>query len=385
MQWISADIVFDGSNTQDSFFVLVDDVGKIMKTTNSRPNEAVRHFSGLLMPGMVNAHCHLELSHLHQKLPAQTGLPAFLQNVFAYNKKVVPTDELEVEMGKADILMHQNGISVVGDICNSTISIKSKQSSVLYFHSFIESICIQDSEVENRMIQYTSILKEFEKNGLDCSLALHAPYTCSTELYKKVGSLSDFISIHNQETQAEIELFFSRSGDFLDFYKHFGTDFNSILIPEKVESSLAHSLGLLPSSTKKLFIHNTFTSANDLTLTDTNCYWCFCPKANLYIENTLPNIPMFLNQKDRIVLGTDSLASNDSLSIVSEIFTIQQAFPSIPLEDLLVWSTSNGAKLFNKENEFGYLKVGMQPGIVHLPNINVSKKKLKDDQVFRIY
>ena len=83
-------------------------------------------------------------------------------------------------------------------------------------------------------------------------------------------------------------------------------------------------MDLLNPSDKVLLVHNTYTSEEEIMRATDSCYWCFCPKANLYIENRLPNIPLFLSHTNKIVLGTDSLASNDDLNLIAEIKTIQE-------------------------------------------------------------
>jgi cytosine/adenosine deaminase-related metal-dependent hydrolase len=86
----------------------------------------------------------------------------------------------------------------------------------------------------------------------------------------------------------------------------------------------------------------------------------------LYIENELPNVQMFVENNCNIVLGTDSYASNNQLSIFAEIKTIQKHFPALPLETILQWATFNGAKAIGIEDKFGSLHVGKKPGIILL-------------------
>jgi cytosine/adenosine deaminase-related metal-dependent hydrolase len=90
---------------------------------------------------------------------------------------------------------------------------------------------------------------------------------------------------------------------------------------------------------------------------------CLCPKANLYIENRLPNIPLFVNEGMKLTLGTDSLASNDSLSILEEMKTISKHFPQISFETMLNWATKNGAELLGMEKEIGTIEKEKTPGL----------------------
>ena len=106
-------------------------------------------------------------------------------------------------------------------------------------------------------------------------------------------------------------------------------------------------------------------------------YWCVCINANLYIENALPPIELIRNNQCKIVLGTDSLASNDALSIVAEMKKIKQHFPSIPLSEILQWATLNGAAALQLEQALGSFEKGKTPGVVLLDdNLNSAKRLL---------
>src|SRR5690606_9068684 len=95
-----------------------------------------------------------------------------------------------------------------------------------------------------------------------------------------------------------------------------------------------------------LLVHNTYTSAKDIYFVERQgrkVTWCFCPNANLYIEDTLPRIPHFAQYNHSITVGTDSLASNDRLCVLSELKTIHRYFPELPFTKTIQWATINGA------------------------------------------
>jgi cytosine/adenosine deaminase-related metal-dependent hydrolase len=98
-------------------------------------------------------------------------------------------------------------------------------------------------------------------------------------------------------------------------------------------------------------------------------FLCLCPNANLYIENRIPDIPLFLKHTDRIVLGTDSLASNHQLSILEEIKSIKKIFPVITSAEMLVWATSNGAAALSFDARLGDFSKGKTPGVVLIENL----------------
>ncbi|GAC1531191.1 MAG: hypothetical protein NVS3B15_10530 [Sediminibacterium sp.] len=104
--------------------------------------------------------------------------------------------------------------------------------------------------------------------------------------------------------------------------------------------------------------------------------WCICINANLYIENALPPIPLLRNNNCQLVLGTDSLASNRSLSILDELKSITRHFPDVPLAELLQWATLNGARALQMNDILGSFEKGKQPGVIvieHLKNGRISE------------
>jgi cytosine/adenosine deaminase-related metal-dependent hydrolase len=185
------------------------------------------------------------------------------------------------------------------------------------------------------------------------------------------------ISIHNQESKGEDDLFLSKSGDLFNLFKELGFDLSSFH-PTGL-NALRSTFPFLTRAAKILLVHNTFTSAEDIYWAEellrkmsggkSQLYWCTCPNANLYIENKLPNYHHFLETDSKVTIGTDSLASNWSLSILDELKTINNYYASIPLQTLLTWATKNGAD-FLGINELGTIEKGKKPGLNLLKNVN---------------
>ncbi len=124
-----------------------------------------------------------------------------------------------------------------------------------------------------------------------------------------------------------------------------------------------------------ILVHDVHTSASDLQWMQAAeqeqlpaLYFCFCPNANLYIGNGLPDIGLLRKQGADIVLGTDSLTSNHQLNILEEIKTIAAQYPQIPLHEMLQWATLNGARALGFDQQLGSFEKGKQPGIVLIEN-----------------
>ncbi|RZM27440.1 MAG: amidohydrolase [Pedobacter sp.] len=328
-------------------------------------NQPVTHFEGSLIPGLINTHCHLELSHLRGKIAMHTGLPAFVQQVIRF--RGFEQDAVNQAMIVADQEMYANGIVAVGDISNLISSKPVKLNSKLYYYTFVEAMGFNPARAAEIFADATDLLQDFEP--LDAAIAPHAPYSVSENLFALIKnaatSNNSLQTIHNQETPAENEFFERKTGDFLQLYKFLGLDL-SFYNPSG-KSALQTILPNL-STGKTLLVHNTESTIDDITFaneTHQQLYWCLCPNANLYIENKLPDVQMLLEQDAMITLGTDSLASNTELNIVKEMQTLQQQ-KNVSFETSLRWATANGAEFLGIADQYGSLEIGKKPGIVLL-------------------
>jgi cytosine/adenosine deaminase-related metal-dependent hydrolase len=345
--------------------------------------------AGLLCPGFVNAHCHLELSHLKGLVPPGTGLVEFLVQVVT--KRDTVCVDIQESIRQAEAFMEAAGIVAVGDICNTTDSFPVKAQSRIAWTNFVEVLSFRDETAPERVRHYSEVrdlfrtLPETPYRGIAVarsSLVPHAPYSISPLSYRLIdeATAGEVISMHNQETPAEDELFLHGGGDFLRLYQQFGS--SSSPNPVTGRSSLQSILPRFTRGQTLLLIHNTCTSEVDLRFAldyeqqhGIALYFCLCPNANLYIEQRMPPVEMLLHAGARIVLGTDSLSSNYQLSIAEEISTIRKQMPLIPLDMILSWATLGGAKALRRDDVLGSFEQGKKPGGVLLDD-NFQPRKL---------
>ena len=323
----------------------------------------ITFYKGLLVPGFVNTHCHLELSNLRGAIPKHTGLSKFVQEVI----KLRSSDEQSIMMAmlSADKEMYDNGIVAVGDISNQAVSAQIKSGSPLYYHTFLELLGFNPDTAKLSMERGMELARLF--STLKTSIVPHAPYSVSRELFAELKAYGDAAggvsSMHSQETTDENSLFENGTGAFLDLFNFLGL--NIEFFKPSGKTSLQTVLPGMSVNQKLLLVHNVFTSKQDIEFACSvhpDIYWCLCPNANLYIEDTLPDVVMLRDAGLRITLGTDSLASNDKLSIFAEMQTLQHHF-DISTEDLLKWATYNGAEYLGLAEKYGTLEMGKRPGI----------------------
>jgi aminodeoxyfutalosine deaminase len=361
--------IFDGYRFVGNDKVLVTQAdGTIEAIINEKDaGEDVQIFDGTICPGFVNAHCHIELSHLKNKIPQHTGLVDFIVDIL---KLRAANDEIKEEaMRLAEEELYNSGTVAVGDICNTTDSIFLKQTSKLLWHNFIEVSGFTEDIADLRFENGKNVFQQFNNLTTNNSFVPHAPYSVSSKLFQLINEIAhnNILSIHNQETPTENEFIQNKTGDFLRLYENLGIDISSFAPTNK--TSLQHWLPKLSNAKKIIAVHNSFTTEDDIAFakqisSTQKMYYCLCPNANLYIENTLPPIEILMKNNCNIVLGTDSYASNTQLNIFEEIKTIQKNFSHISLENILQWATSNGAKALGLEGELGSFEKGKKAGLV---------------------
>ncbi|MBC8051510.1 MAG: amidohydrolase family protein [Sphingobacteriaceae bacterium] len=329
----------------------------------------ITKLDGIIVPGFINSHCHLELSHLHNKIPQKEGLLSFIKKVINFRKTARST---QATMQKADQQMWENGIVAVADIANTLDSKKVKEASPIYYYTFVELISFEPEKAKDAFRSGAELLEQF--SPLHASIAPHAPYSASKELFRYIGKFcgetGSPVTIHNQESEDENKLYRYKSGEFLNFYKELGINID--FFKPQARNSIQSIIPLIPIQQRTMLVHNTYTSLKDIYFilrSGRLVTWCFCPNANLHIENRLPKVEMFQYHDFNITLGTDSLASNDKLCILSELKTLHQNFPNLSLQETINWATINGAKFLGIDTVFGSIEKGKKPGLNLISNV----------------
>lgn len=344
--------------------------------------EGIEQFTGILSPGFINCHCHLELSHMRGHIPRHTGLVDFVLKVV--NERHVEEAEMLSAIDAAEAEMRKNGIVAVGDICNNTITIPQKVKGRLQYHNFIEASGFPPAVAALRFQRAVELYNAYSASLPVNSIVPHAPYSVSPEMFRMIDAFpgNNLLTIHNQEIAAEDELFEKGNGDLLRLYETMGIDIS--FFQSSGKNSLQTFLPYFGKGQSLILVHNVCTTEKDMafiksqtTNSQLHPVFCLCPNANLYISNRLPDVKMLMQQGVDMVLGTDSLASNDALSILEEIKTLQKNFPGIKLAELLKWATANGAAALQVDKSLGSFEKGKQPGVVLIEgagNLQINKE-----------
>jgi len=363
----------------------VDDDGCIVDVIDTggklEEREKPEFYNGILVPGFVNAHCHLELSHLRGVIEPHGGLPGFISSVGKIRRSDV--ENIMSAAKSADEEMTRNGIVAVGDISNSADTLNIKCNGRIRYHTFVELFGLDEHRSEEIFAIAEQLKQDYDNAGLPASIAPHAVYSVSRALWKKMyqsyqSSPPQVISIHHQESSEEMDILSDGKGKLAAALRK-----NGLLIDERTLSRdiLPQMMNCLCKASRCLLVHNTFTTKDDLTKYQSHSgqfYFVLCPGSNLFIQNRLPNLQLFSSQElsQNICLGTDSLASNTKLSILEEMKIIQQHAPEIPLEMLMQWATFNGARALGVEHLYGSFEKGKTPGVNLITGIDFDRMRL---------
>ena len=360
--------------------VAADDDGTITGVEDTGGNlaekESVEFHNGIIIPGFVNCHCHLELSHMGHMIPPKIGLAEFLRLFRA--GRIAGQEKIISSAASADSEMYRDGTVLCADICNTTDTFSVKTNSKIKYINLLEVFGIDPEKANRRLNEIKMVSDIAESLGLSWSLVPHSAYSISLTLFRlllaETGS-NKITSMHFMETRAERSLLENQSGPLMDSY------IESELIDGKPETVRDHVAAVLEAVTRSgnlILVHNTYADRETIRKVNKrgNLFWCLCPNANLYIEDHLPPVDLLIGENCRIVIGTDSLASNNRLSILEELKTIHSFYPSVSLGDLIKWATLNGAIALGGEDKFGTIEPGKKPGLLLLKDIDLDKMQL---------
>jgi cytosine/adenosine deaminase-related metal-dependent hydrolase len=380
MRKLSAHFIFNGYEWIKNAIVSVDDDGTILDlsvTDFSKETEHTEFYNGILCPGFINTHCHLELSHLKNTFEPKTRLTGFVKQMQQVNRDY--SEKVQESITIADKQMQEAGIIACADITNTSNSIAVKETSSIHYLSLIELFSPQEELSDVVFSKGLELEKQY--SSFNSSVTPHAPYSVSLPLMQKIRNHAEnsnhLLSLHLFESADEKELFYK-------FQQHKPWEkINNRLFSQN--PSLLFALEL-PKGNPVLFVHNTFIKPEDFEILSHNFpnrRWVLCPKSNLFIEDSLPPVRMLMKEKQRICIGTDSYASNTSLSVLEELKVLSAHFPELTLKQLLSFATLNGANALNISEKFGTIEKGKKPGILLLTEMDLQQLRLTQNAIIQ--
>jgi len=276
--------------------------------------------------------------------------------------------------------MFEKGINLVADIVNTDKTIDIKTRSRIFYINFIEISSTNDFQAESKIEWAENLASKFTSSGLSSNITLHSLYSISHNLFSHFANNSGnkILSIHFLESEKEEEFFRGKQNSLFRIISKINPKFTPIAKNIKELYALVEKLSV-PS--RIILVHNVKADISK-TKTLTNCYYCLCPASNLFLNNELPSCNFVYNNIDKIIIGTDSIASNTDLDVFKEIKLLSQYYPGLQLIDLLKMITSTAAEAINSP-DFGKFTIGKKPGIVLINNIDLIDLKLTDQSYIK--
>lgn len=317
-------------------------------------------YAGILCAGFINTHSHIELSYLRGAIAEGRGYAAFAESIGKVRDTFSEEKQLRA-IEEADRTMWQEGVDAIGDIVNGATSFATKATSKIHYKNFAEVFGLRlcNLERQRELLKYPNT-----------SLTPHSIYSVQDAPFKEVCNAETDapLSIHFMETPDEA-LLFAGEGSLHRWYKAVGFECDFLHYGSPAERIVA----CVPKERRALLVHNCDISERDIEVVTnhftTPVSWALCPRSNAYISGIEPRSVELLRAHNNIniCIGTDSLSSNWSLSMIEEL----KMFRGIPLDELLQWATINGAKALCIENHYGTIEVGKRSGIVNITGVDL--------------
>lgn len=345
--------------------------GRILSVESVRDvdrREGVEFYAGLLVPGFVNAHCHLELSHLGGAVPRGCGFAGFARAMGAARGRFTDGERFAAADAAAAAMWHE-GVAAVGDISNGPSSFAVKASSPLRFRSWIElfGLAVRDAGHLRPLLDYPNT-----------SLTPHSVYSVQDAPFREIcAEGSGPLSIHFMESAGEAELFAGR-GELAEWYAAQGwsCDFLGYGMPAE------RIVECVPAGRSVVLVHDCHVTQLDIDLIMSHftapVWWCMCPRSNDYISGLRPPVELLRRNGLNICIGTDSMASNDSLSMLEEV----RALRGMPLAEALTAATRGGALALGFD-ELGAVEPGRRPGLAVISGVDFETMTLRDTAAAR--
>ena len=366
MRKIAAHYALIGGELRRNIVISVDDNRQIVaidEVASLDSCASVEFFPGILIPGMINAHCHLELSYLHGAIVEGSGFAGFARAIGAVRNNFSTEERLRAA-SVADAVMWEQGIEAIIDIANDELVMPIKTRSRIEYLTLFEAFGLTTQQLDNH--------RDMTSKWAQSSITPHSTYSLQDGIFRSaVKANNTTLSIHFLESKDEVELYHNE-GSLHQWYDRMGweCDFLHYATPaERITASIT-------PEKRVVLVHGCEATAIDIERISTHfttpATWALCPESNRYISGSKPPVELLRTKGAKIAIGTDSLASARELSMVENM----RLMGDVPLTELLRWATKNGAEAMGLDAKLGSIEVGKKPGIVLLENCDLHNLRL---------
>lgn len=345
--------------------------GRIAAVGTTTGGDVVDLGRAVIVPGLVNAHTHLELSYLHERIPPTRSFGEWVRIVMETRRQYPdPADPRIVEPARAAIARARAfGTALVGDVSNTLVTVPLLREARVPAQVFHELTGFTEQDPVARVSEARARADASGDAGeVRISIAPHAPYSVSAALFQAIRDDLDahpraVSSVHLGENPEEVQLL--RHGDgpireVLEGLERWPEDWHP---PGVSPVRYLNDLGVLDS--RMLVVHGVQFDGDDLTqLRAIGATLVSCPRSNRYVGVGDPPLEAFYAMGVRVVFGTDSLASVADLNMFAELAQARRIAPRVPARSLLESATSLAARALGFDQDYGSIEPGKTAALV---------------------
>lgn len=318
-----------------------------------------------VLPGLVNAHTHLELSYLRHEVSPAPDFVTWVRRVVAARRRRPDPRATEIVRGVEDAIDEavSCGTAIVGDISNTLVTFgpltKSALAGVVFYEIIRFAAAAADRVVEQASRQLDALMPT---ETVRASLAAHAPYSVAPLVFRAIRAAVERdplapCSVHVSESAEEVEFIRTGGGAWRTFLDEMNAWDPAWMAPGVSPVQFLDECGFLDA--RVLAVHGVQMSTADLDrLAARGATLVTCPRSNGHTGAGAPPLEDFYASGVRVAVGTDSLASAPDLNIFAELATMRALAPSVPAAALLDSATRQGARALGFESDFGTIEPG---------------------------
>ncbi len=326
---------------------------------STKDTESIDLTGHVVLPAFINAHSHLELTALG---PLKTASPfvSWIHELIGA-KNTIKTESIAQGIQKGFQDMMRSGVGTIGDHISFDTPLDPFVTSPLKGLLFGEVIGVGlqlASETFKKLAQKKSSLT---RSNFTLHPSPHSAHSVHPDILKEVfASQKAPLSIHLAESEDESKLFSKQKGDLFDFIKSRGGDFSFL-----DTSGLGHLNQLGVPLSKILVVHGNLLSESDFKkIKEHHLSIVHCPRSRHFLNHPMPPLKKWLENNINVALGTDSLASNHSLSFLDELRFLRETSPELTLEQIFTMATMGGAKALQMDHLVGSITPGKKADLI---------------------
>jgi cytosine/adenosine deaminase-related metal-dependent hydrolase len=329
------------------------DRGLVVGIGDARSSDAIDLGSVAVLPGLVNAHTHLELSWMRGQVPPAASMPKWAAALMAL-RRGVSSDPPE-PIAAAIVEARRSGTALVGDVTNTLATygwIADSDLSAVFFRELLGFSAPDPEAVVEAAAEQIASLRPVA--SLRASIVPHAPYSASPAMFEAIArrAAGRPISIHLGESAAEIDLLRDGTGEWRELLESFGVWNDRWTPPACGPVEYVERLGFV--NDRLLAVHGVRFTDDDLArLRRGGSTIVTCPRSNAWTGAGEPPVDRFYASGVRVAIGTDSLASVTDLNLFAELEAVRRLAPRVPARDLLASATLHGAAALGFADELG--------------------------------